>query len=254
MTAPVLQVDELISQLVAFQRSGLRNDLKLRSFRHQAQGLLAHSPGDAHMALGIIASLEDREDEACREHEAALRCSWNPQRALNYAVTLQRFYRYDEAVRQAQNVMERDPLDLDAIEMMVTNAYFAGRFQLTAQLLAEYRKRVPDQWEGDLAEIETEMQSIQPMLEQSALTDDQIVAMQQPAWALMRTLKSGNRKVTIEDFVGNDGQAFLSRTFRLPLTFEEAQALDDQLVRQLAEHDDWPLEKFITIFREQEAA
>jgi hypothetical protein len=254
MTAPVLQIDELISQLVAFQRSGSRNDLKLRSFRHQAQGLLAHSPGDAHMALGIIASMEDREDEACREHEAALRCGWDRQRALNYAVTLQRFYRYDEAVRQAQNVMQREPLDLDAMEMMVTNAYFAGRFQLTAQLLAEYRERVPDRWTGDLAEIETEMQSIQPMIEQSFLTDDQIVAMQQPAWALMRTLKSGNRKITIKDFVGNDGQAFLSRTFCLPLTFEEAQALDDQLVRQLAEHDDWPLEKFITIFREQEAA
>jgi hypothetical protein len=183
-----------------------------------------------------------------REHEAALRCGWDRQRALNYAVTLQRFYRYDEAIRQAQNVMQREPLDLDAMEVMVTNAYFAGRFQLTAQLLAEYRKRVPDQWVGDLAEIETEMQSIQPMIEQSFLTDDQIVAMQQSAWALMRTLKSGNRKITIKDFVGNDGQVFLSRTFRLPLTFEEAQALDDQLVRQLAEHDDWPLEKFITIF------
>ena len=254
MTAPVLQIDELISQLVAFQRSGLRDDLKLRRYRLEAQDLLAQNPGDTHMALGMIASLEDREDEACRQHEAALRCGWNPQRALNYAVTLQLFYRHDEALRQARNVMQNDPLDLEAIKTAIINAYLAGRFHLTAQILAEYRKRVPDQWVGDLAEIEAEMRSIQPMIEQSALTDDQTVAIQQPAWALMRTLKSGSRKVTIEDFVGNDGQAFLSRTFRLPLTFEEAQALDDQLVRQLAEHDDWPLEKFIVIFREQEAA
>jgi hypothetical protein len=254
MTAPVLLTDELINQLIAFQRSGLRNDLKLRSFRHQAQDALAQNPGDAHMALGIIASLEDREDEACREHGLALRCSWNPQRALNYAVTLQRFFRHDEAIHQAQQVMQSDPLDLDAIELAVINAYFAGRFQLTAHLLAEYRKRVPGPWVGDLVEIERGMQSIQPMIEQSALTDDQIVAMQQPAWALVRTLGDGKKRVTLDDFVGDDGQVFLSRTFLLPLTFEEVQALDDELVAQLAEHDDWPLEKFIITLREQEAA
>ncbi len=56
MTTPALQIDELINQRVAFQRSGLRNDLKLRSFRNQAQDSLAQNPGDAHMALGIIAS------------------------------------------------------------------------------------------------------------------------------------------------------------------------------------------------------
>ena len=48
MTAPVLQIDELISQLVAFQRSGLRDDLKLRRYRLEAQDLLAQNPGDTH--------------------------------------------------------------------------------------------------------------------------------------------------------------------------------------------------------------
>mgnify|MGYP001218872712 FL=1 len=82
---------------------------------------------------------------------------------------------------------------------------------------------------GHLIEIERGMQSIQPMIEQLALTDDQIVAMQQPAWALVRTLGGEKKGVTLDDFVGNDGQVFLSRTFLLPLTFEEAQALDNQL-------------------------
>ncbi|MCP5196970.1 MAG: hypothetical protein H6974_09325 [Gammaproteobacteria bacterium] len=254
MTAPALKIDALIDELIAFQRSGLRNDLKLRAFRSEVRELLPYSPGDAHMALGIIASLEEREDEACREHEAALRCGWTLQRALNYAVTLQRLFRHDEAIQQARNVMQRDPGDLAALEMAVTNAYLSGRFRLTAEFLDEYRKRVPDKEASNLTDIENEMQAIRPMIEQSNLSDDQTAAIQWPACAIIRTLGREKDRVGIDDFVGDDGQIFLSRTFRLPLAFEDVQRLNDQLVEQLIEHDDWPLEQFIVTLREKAAA
>ena len=253
MAIPALQIDELITQLVDFNHSGIRNDLKLRAFRNEAQHLLVQDPGNAHMVLGMIASLEGREEEACQQHEAALRYGWNALYALNYAVTLQSFCRYDDALRQAQNVMDKEPLDLEAIKVALKNAYFAGRFRLAGQLIAEYRKRVPGPLINDQAEIETGIQSIQPLMEQSGLTDEQIVTMQQPVWALVRTAIENRTKVSVDDFVGNDDQMFLSRTIRLPLVFEEAQALNDQWVVQLAEYDNWPLETFIITLREKEA-
>lgn len=254
MTAPAPKIHELIHRLEPLHRSEAPDELELRRLRQEAQRLLAHDPGDAHMALGMIACLENREAEAINQHEIALRCGWNTQRALNYTTTLRSFYRYDEAIRQAQVVMQRYPSHLEAVQVALRNACAAGRFQLADQLLAEYRKRVPGEWTSALADIEKWVRSVLPMIERLALTDDLIAAMQQPAWALVRTL-GGGKEFDIVDAVGNDGEEFLSRTLKLPLTFEAAQALDDQLVKQWAEQEEeWPLDKFVVTLREQKTA
>lgn len=206
------------------------------------------------MALGMIAALEGCEEDACRQHEAALRCGWDVQRAMNYAVTLQLFYRYDEALRQAQAVMDSDPLHLEAIKVALTNAYFAGRFHLAGQLIAEYRKRVPGPLVNEWAEMEAVTRAAHPVIEQAGLTDERIATMQQPVWALVRTAIGKRKGVSVDDFIGNDGQPFLSRTLRLPVSFKEAQALDDQWVAQLVEYEDWPMETLMIILREKEAA
>jgi hypothetical protein len=254
MTAPASKIHELIYRLEALHRSEAPDELELRRLRQEAQRLLAHDPGNAHIALGIIACLENREAEAINQHEMALRCGWNTQRAINYAIVFQSFYRYDEVIRQAQVVMQRYPSHLEAVQVALRNAYAAGRFQLADQLLAEYRKRVPGEWTSELADIETRVRLVLPMIERLALTDDLIAAMQQPAWALVRTL-GGGKKIGINDQAGDDGEEFLSRTLHLPLTFEAAQALDDQLVKQWAEQEEeWPLDKFVITLREQETA
>lgn len=254
MTVPAPKIHELLNRLVALHRSEAPDELELRRLRQEAQRLLDHDPGDAHMVLGMIACLENREAEAIHQHETALDCGWNKPRALNYTTTLRSFYRLDEAIRQAQVVMQRDPLSLDGIQVALCYAYAAGRFQLADQLLAEYRKRVPGEWIGELADIEAGVRLVLPMIERLALTDDLIAAMQQPAWALVRTL-GGGKEFDIVDAVGNDGEEFLSRTLKLPLTFEAAQALDDQLVKQWAEQEEeWPLDKFVVTLREKETA
>lgn len=254
MAIPALQIDELITQLTDFHHSGIHNDLKLRAFRNKAQSLLAQTPGSAYMALGMIATLEYREDEACQQHERALQCGWNAQRAINYATTLQLFYRYDEAFRQARDVMDNDPFNLEAIKVALMNAYFAGRFRLVRQLIAEYRKRVPNPLANEWAEVDAMTRTVLPVIEQAGLTDERIATMQQPAWTLVRAAMMARGKVSVNDFVGNDGQSFLSRTIQLPLAFEEAQALNDQWVAHVAEDEDWPLETFVITFREKEAA
>ena len=71
---------------------------------------------------------------------------------------------------------------------------------------------------------------------------------------LVRTL-GGRKEFDIVDSSGDDGEEFLSRTLHLPLTFEAAQALDDQLVEQWAEQEEeWPLDKFVITLREKETA
>ena len=181
MTAPAPKINALIDRLEALHRSEAPDELELRRLRQEAQRLLDHDPGDAHMVLGMIACMTDREAEAINQHELALRCSWNTQRALSYTTTLRSFYRYDEAIHQAQTLMQRDPLCLDGIQAALRNAYAAGRFQLVDQLLAEYHKRVPGRWTSELADIETGVRLVLPMIERLALTDDLIAAMQQPA-------------------------------------------------------------------------
>lgn len=253
MTAPMPKTHEIISRLVALQGNESRDELELRRLRQEAKRLLVHDPGDAHMALGMIACLEDREQEAIRDHEAALRCGWSTERALNYAVTLRHFYRHDDASRQALEVAQKDPLNLEGIKVALRAAYAAGRFRLAAQWLIEYGKRVPNGISSDLADIRTRVLAVLPMVDRLALTDDLIAAMQRLAWALVRTL-GGGKEIGIIDQVGDDGQGFLCRTLQLPITFDAAQALNDRFVEQLAEQEEWPLENIIIALREKEAA
>jgi len=69
-STPAREIDELLSRLIAVDNSGSTpDDDALTRLQWQARKLLRSDPANAHMALGIIASL--RRDEATAEQEAA---------------------------------------------------------------------------------------------------------------------------------------------------------------------------------------
>lgn len=257
MAAPDLQIDDLLRQVVAFHRSGVRNDLKLRAFYNEAQSLLPSNPGEAHMVMGVVAGLKGCEEDALRHHQASLSCGRSRERIMNYVVTLNYFHRYDEALACAQEVVNRDPADLEALRAVIGAAFTTGQFQLTAHWLAEYAKRIPvlEQWDQGLAKMRALLPLIASTAEQLDLADGVLAAFHRPLWQILRTFGE-KQDVTITDKIHREGgDCFISRTLELPMPFAEIQAIDDQLVRHWAEQDEvWPVEKFIILLREREAA
>ena len=253
MAVPALKINELLDRLRVLLDTGSGNELELRRLHQDVKRQVELYPGDgdAHMALGIIERLEGREDEAVRHHQAALRCGWTVERALNYAVTLDYFYRYDEALGQAQAVIDADPLSLTALRVALRLAFTTGRFQLEQNLLAEYAKRVPGRLPDDLVETDMHLNLIVSTVEQLDLTDDLLAAFHRPLWDLLRTIGWG-QDLKITDQVFSDGDdRFINRTLQLPLSFEDAQALNWQWVERLAEQDQsWPMEKMMITLRE----
>lgn len=253
MAVPALKVDELLARLEALRTSGARDELELRRLRQEARRLLDLYPsdGDAHMTLGIIACLEGIEEEAVRHHEAALRCGWTPIRAMNYVVTLDNFYRHDEAFHQALDVVGKDRSNLMALRVASRLAYITGRFRAERNLLTEYAKRVSGELPDDLAEIYEHAKLFVPLVEQLDLNDDLLAAFHRPLWELLHT-KGFGQDIKIDDQIFSDGgDRFISRTLHLPLSFEDAQTLNWQWVETLSEQDEsWPMEKFMITLRE----
>jgi hypothetical protein len=254
MTAPALKINQLLDRLRVLLDTRSCDELELRRLRQDLKrqiALYTHD-GDAFMALGIIERLAGHEEEAVRHHEAALHCGWTPDRALNYTVTLADFYRYDEALQQAQDVVNNDPTNLGALRAAAHLAFITGRFRLEKNLLAEYVKRVPgQQLPDDLAKIDTAANLIVSTVEQLDLADDLLAAFHRPLWELLRTIGWGQDIHITDQVFGDGGDRFISRTLRLPLSFESAQALNWQWVERLAEQDEcWPMEKMMITLRE----
>jgi hypothetical protein len=251
---PVRKIEQLVERLIAHHDAIQINEFELQRLKREIKLELASFPGDAHMALGMLACLKGDLSEARSQHETSLAQGWTTERGLNYAVTLQQMYCYDEGLQMTKKVMESDPLHLGAIQMAIRDAFMMGRFRLAAKLCEEYRKRAPDdQWPGDLAGMKAGINKVLLVVEELDLEDELVASMHEPAWELIRSNFKRGVTPSIYDHLGNDGSPFIYRTLRFPISFEAAQRLDDQLVERVAEFEDWPLEKFAIIIREQES-
>ena len=87
------------------------------------------------------------------------------------------------------------------------------------------------------------------------LADDQMAVVQAPIWALLREKQIAAGAVGIENEVYNDGSPFISRTFELPLPFEEILRLEEALVKTQSEQEETlPIWDFSVSLREREVA
>lgn len=147
--------------------------------------------------------------------------------------------------------MNNDPLNLFALRAATRLAFTTGRYRLERDLLTEYAKRSPNEMTADLAKLNTDVNSLVLAAESLNLTDDLLAEIHRPLWDLLRPIGCG-KDINITDLVIGDGDdCFISRTLRLPVSFEEAQALNWQWVERIAEQDEpWPIEKIIITLRE----
>ena len=257
---PAREIDELLDHLIAVGNSdAVPDNDALTRLQWQARKLLRSDPADAHMALGIVASW--CRDEATAEKEFLLsrdQGGWRPLWALNFATTLGRFHRVKEALQQTLTVVRQGPgpFYVPALGEAIIRAYATGRLRLAAELLESLRKHMtgplPDKF---VAQIEKALPPLVKTADDLGLTDDQMAAVQAPIWALIREKQVAAGAVGIEDEVYNDGNPFISRTFELPLPFEEILQLEEALVKAQSEQEAaLPIWDFSVSLREQEAA
>ncbi|MDS4030869.1 MAG: hypothetical protein RKO66_12455 [Candidatus Contendobacter sp.] len=256
---PKREIDALLSRLIAVGNSdSTPNSDELERLQWQARKLLRSDPANAHMALGIMASW--RRDEATAEQEF-LRSrdtgGWRPDWALNFATTLGRFHRVEEALKQALDVAQQGPglFYVPALREAISWAHGVGRLHRATELLESLRKHTTEPLPDKIAPLGNILQPLVEAADALGLTDKQMAAMQAPVWALLREKQIAAGAVGIEDEVYNDGSLFISRTFELPLPFEEILRLEEALVKTQSEQEETlPIWDFSVSLREQEAA
>ena len=256
---PAREIDELLNRLVAIVNfdTVLANDELVR-LQWQARKLLRSDPADAHTALGIIAAM--RLDETTAEREF-LRArddgGWNPFWALNFATMLGRFHRVEEALHQTLDVVQQGPgpFYVPALEKTITWAYAVGRLRLVAEILESLRKHATAPLPDKTVKLDHGLASLVKAADELELTDDQMAAIQAPVWALIREKRLAPGTVAIEDEVYNDGSLFISRTFKLSVSFEELLQIEEALVKAQSEQEDiLPIWNFSVGLQEREAA
>lgn len=256
---PARKIKVLLDRLNALlQRANEQpiDELEWQRLRQEARPLLATDPQEARMALGILAALRGDEATAMQEFEAARTLGWTSAWALNRATMLARFHRMEDALNEVMTVVKQGPGSgyQPALREAAEWAYAIGRLHLAADLLKAFRQHHPEPLPPDLIDLEDSLARFVPVAEALELTDDLMAEMQAPAWALIRE-QGFRRMVAITDAAHNDGDAFLSRAFRVPLPFEAAYRLDLRLVEEYADSEaDWPIERFVVSLRAQEPA
>ncbi|MDG4562571.1 MAG: hypothetical protein RKO24_01645 [Candidatus Competibacter sp.] len=255
---PKREIDELLSRLAAIVNSGsVLADDELTRLQWQARKLLRSDPADAHMALGIIASW--RRDEATAEQEflrSLAKGGRRPVWAMNFATMLRTFNRMEEALSQTLAVAQQGPgpFYVQALKGAIEWAYAVGRLHLATELLESLRKHTTEPLPDKSVNLD---RILRPLVEAAGvlgLTDDQMAAMQAPVWALLREKRIVDT-IVIEDEVYNDGSLFISRTFVLPVPFEEILQLEEALVKTQSEQEETlPIWDFSVSLREREVA
>lgn len=256
---PAREIDELLSRLVAIVNSDtVLADDELARLQWQARKLLRSDPADAHMVLGIIAAL--RKDEITAEQEfqrSRGEGGWRPLWAVNFAAALHGFNRTEEALNHTLTVVQQGPgeLYIRALEKAIKLAHLAGRLHLAAEHLESLRKHTAEPLPDYVAIVDQVLQPLVKAADELALTDDQMAAIQAPVWALIREKRLAPGTVAIEDEVYNDGSLFISRTFKLSVSFEELLQMEEALVKAQSEQEDiLPIWNFSVGLQEREAA
>ena len=251
---PAREIDLLLDRIVAaINGIYLLDEAALDAMAWQAKKCKRTDPGDARMVLALIADIRQDGKAAEQHFEEALRYGWYPLLGMNYATTLRRFNRVEDALHQIQRVIDQGPghYFLSALDSAVQCAYFAGRFHRTSELIATLcQYNAPLSREAE-AMAET-MLVLMPAVEHLGLTDEATAAATEQARSVIRRFHPRAR-VSIDDFIGQDDHLFLSRTLLVPVSFEEARRMDLELMALQAESD-IPLSTFCVSLRDNPAA
>lgn len=251
---PAREIDTLLDRIVAaINGNDLLDEAALDAMAWQAKKCKRTDPGDARMVLGLIADMRQDVTAAQQHFEEALRYGWNPLLGMNYAATLRRFNRVEDALHQIQRVIDQGPgyYFLPALDFAFQWAYFAGRFHRASAFIATLCQHDAPLSKEAEAIAET-MLVLMQALEHLDLTDEATATATAQVWAVVRRFHPRAR-VLIDDFIGQDDHLFLSRTLLVPVSFEEARRMDLELIALQAESD-IPLSTFCVSLRDNPAA
>ncbi|MFZ1326661.1 MAG: hypothetical protein WAT67_11710 [Candidatus Contendobacter sp.] len=252
---PAREIDRLIDRLAyALNTDAPLDEAALGQAEWQAKKCQRTDPQEAHLALGMLAGLRQDRAAADQHFQEALRRGWRPMLALNYAAVLHRVYRPEDALEQFRQVIQAGPgrYFITAVERAIQCAYEAGRFHVASELMTLLRRHSDGPYTAMTNAITAGLPALVQAADALALTDEAMAAATDQAWAVISRLNK-RMSVEIDDFIGDDGALFLSRTLLLSVPFEEARRMDLALMALQAETD-VPLSTFCISVRDRPAA
>lgn len=248
---PARKIDVLFERLIEinaafYDETGqpvrvIVDEIELKRLERDARNSLGTDTRKARMALGLIAAFRGDETGADREFAAARVLGWTPVTAMNYAATLRRFCRIDDALTHAMTVVDQGPgpLYAQALNQAVEWAYTVGRLHLASTLLAKLREHAKGAITERLTTLAEALRSLVKAADELGLTDDLMAATQAPVWAAIRELPLADfAAVALQDEVIPGERPSILRTYWVDISEEEGFALNGRMNEIWAESDD----------------
>ena len=253
---PAREITVVVEKLLLIANSDQSvEEATLAQLEWQARKCLRLNPQEAYAALGMIATLRKDEEAMERAFQKSMMGNTRPDLIMAYAASLRRFFRLEEALRQALSVIEQGPGPsyVYALHTAVEWAHGIGRLHVAAKLLTLLRQQTTTE---EIPERFLDLEKAFPPLIEAVnelnLTDEVLVRIQESAWAAIHERYRGQRLdvVTIADRILPYEGLSIRRTYWVPVTVEEGYALNDRMIELWAESDDPPsIDDFCPVIR-----
>lgn len=206
------------------------SEFEVRRLKQDAEPLMASDPGEAHQILGGLATIE-RDEEAMRSHhEQALRFDHRPSAYSNYAISLQRFGRFSEAVTFALIAAEAQPENLALLRRVLRYHVFSGNLTAAVAAAETLRRRAPEDSDPMIKMSE----DIKRILEIRGIDESEWRQSVEIAFDLLAERKLGYTRTDMRVF-DEPGEEGVTLYILVDLPIEAAVELDCDLSSRLAE-------------------
>ncbi|MGA2401171.1 MAG: hypothetical protein ABSG91_05620 [Syntrophobacteraceae bacterium] len=224
---PQTETRSLIDEINMLPRVDRHNRFVLNPFKQKANALREKHPDQCFLLLGVIATLENKIDDVRHYFNQALQFGPRKLTYLNYAVSLSKLARIEEAVEMAWKAYLADPTDLHIIATNMDICISSGRISRAAELANAWFRLCPD---GTLRPA-TALENMPAVFQKYEIDEDAL----QNALTLVYKLLVERRIYTYSSqyAVSND---FLSFIYEVDINKEECIALEQDAENIISEH------------------